>query len=128
MGRIGVATSPHPKGGRLPRGVGGREPSANRRRGRRRSVGAAVMAVAGAAPATEIISVAGTAAVTLRLAPRPMGQPRPVREVSSAGGAVAGRTSQGRCPRLEPYEAKVSRTVLRGREGSNPLLLPGHRH
>jgi hypothetical protein len=31
VGRIGVATSPHPKGGRLPRGVGGREPSANRR-------------------------------------------------------------------------------------------------
>jgi hypothetical protein len=29
------------------------------------------------------------------------------------------------CPRLEPYEAKVSRTVLRGRERSNPLPLPG---
>src|SRR5438067_454730 len=54
-----------------------------------------------------------------------MGQPRPVEEVSSAGGAAPGRISQGRCPRPEPYEAKVSSTVLRGREGSNPLLLPG---
>ena len=29
-----------------------------------------------------------------------------------------------RCPMLEPYEAKVSCTVLRGREASNGLLLP----
>src|SRR5215468_6130284 len=45
MGRIGVepkATSPHPKGGRLPSGVGGREPSANRRRPRCRTVGGGV--------------------------------------------------------------------------------------
>jgi hypothetical protein len=77
-------------------------------------------------PPPQIISVAGTAVVTLRWTPRPMGPPRPVEEVSSAGGAVPGRISQGRCPRLEPYEAKVSRTVLRGREGSNPLLLPDH--
>src|SRR6185437_3912215 len=32
-----------------------------------------------------------------------------------------------RCSRLEPDEAKVSSPVLRGREGSNPLLLPGPR-
>jgi hypothetical protein len=83
---------------------------------------------AGATAATEVISVAGSAVVTSRLASRPMRPPRPVKEVSSAGGAALGRTSQGRCPRLEPYEAKVSRTVLRGREGSNPLLLPGVRH
>jgi len=31
IGRIGVATSPRPKGCRLPSGVVGREPSANRR-------------------------------------------------------------------------------------------------
>src|SRR5262249_43307785 len=76
MGRIGLATLPHPKGGRLPAGVGGRERSANRRRGRRRSVGAVVMTVAGAAPATEVMSVAGTGVVTLRWTPRPMGPPR----------------------------------------------------
>jgi len=51
MGRIGVATLPHPKGSRLPRGVGGREPSANRRRGRRSYVGRVAMALAGAAAA-----------------------------------------------------------------------------
>src|SRR5438132_2997394 len=79
--RIGVATSPHGKPCRLPSGVDGREPSANRRRGRRRTVGAAVRAVAGAASATEITSVAGTAVVTLRSAPRPMGRPRLVRGV-----------------------------------------------
>src|SRR5947208_2962780 len=93
-GRIGVVTSPRPKGGGLPRGVGGREPPANRRRGRRRSVGRAVTAVAGATVATVINSVAGTAAVTLRLAPRPMGQPRPARGVvgrrSRAGSYLAG--------------------------------------
>ena len=32
-----------------------------------------------------------------------------------------------RCPMLEPYEAKVSCTVLRGREASNGLLLPDRR-
>src|SRR5215207_9297192 len=64
MGRIGVVTSPYPKGGRLHRGVGGCETSANRRRGRRRNVGAVVTTVAGAASATEDISVAGTVVVT----------------------------------------------------------------
>jgi hypothetical protein len=77
MGRIGVATSSHAQAGRLPSGVGGRERSANRRRGRRRSVGRAAMALAGAASTTEITSVAGSVSVTFRLNPRPMGQPRP---------------------------------------------------
>jgi len=94
MGRIGVATSPSGKPGRLPSGVGGREASANRRRKRRRYVGAVATTVAGAASATEVISVAGTAAVTLRLAPRPMGQPRLGRGVvgrrSRAGSYLAG--------------------------------------
>src|SRR4051794_2194136 len=65
-GRRGVALSPHPKGGRLPRGVGGREPSANRRRGRCRTVGGIATVLAGAAPATEVIAVAGSAVVTPR--------------------------------------------------------------
>src|SRR5215213_11680167 len=34
---------------------------------------------------------------------------------------------EGRCRRLEPYEAQVSRTVLRGREWCEPLLLPDRR-
>jgi hypothetical protein len=67
MGRIGVVTSPRTKGGRLPRGVGGCEPSANRHRGRRRYDGAVVTTVAGAASATEDISVAGSAVVMSRL-------------------------------------------------------------
>ena len=53
MGRIGVepmATSPRAKAGRLPSGVGGREPSANRRRGRCRYVGGIATILAGAAP------------------------------------------------------------------------------
>src|SRR5260370_17734589 len=81
MGWIGGATSPHAKAGRLPSGVDGREASANRRRRRRRSVGEVATTFAGAASATEIISVAGTAVVTLRLSSRPMRQPRLVRGV-----------------------------------------------
>src|SRR5215471_14253964 len=96
IGRIGVI--PYPKGGRLPRGVGGREPSANRRRGRRRTVGAVVTAAAGAASATEVTSVAGTAVVTLRWTPRPTGPPRPVRGVvgrrSRTGSNLAGTLSE----------------------------------
>jgi hypothetical protein len=73
-----VATSPPTKVGRLPRGVGGRETSANRRSGPSRSVSAVARTVAGAARATVILSVAGSAVVTPRLTP-PMGQPRCVR-------------------------------------------------
>jgi hypothetical protein len=76
MGRIGVVTSPHPKGGRLPSGVGGRERSANRHRRRRRNVGRIVMILAGAASTTADISVAGTGVVTLRLAPKTNGGDR----------------------------------------------------
>jgi hypothetical protein len=93
----GAATSPPTKVGRLPRGVGGREASANRRRGQSRTVGAAAMAVAGAAPATAVNSVAGPAVVTPRWTPRPMGQPRPARGVvgrrSRAGSYRAGTLS-----------------------------------
>src|SRR5262245_34781984 len=77
LGWIGVATSPPGKPCRLPSGVGGREQSANRRRGRRRYVGGVARTPAGAVPATEVISVAGSVSVTFRLTPRPMGQPRP---------------------------------------------------
>jgi hypothetical protein len=88
--QIGVATSPRAKAGRLPSGVGGSEPSANRRRGQSRSVGGIAKVHAGAAPATDdIISVAGTAAVTSRSPPSPMGRPRLVR-------AVVGRRSRAR--------------------------------
>src|SRR5205823_3746195 len=87
MDWIGVATSPRAKASRLPSGVGGREPSANRRRGRRRYVGRVAMTLAGAASTTEIISVAGTAAVMLRLSSRPMRQPR-------LGRGVVGRRSR----------------------------------
>ena len=84
----------HAKAGPLPSGVGGREPSANRRSKRSRTVGEVATTSAGAACATEVNSVAGTVAVTLRLTPRPMGQPRPVRGVvgrrSRAGSYLAG--------------------------------------
>jgi hypothetical protein len=77
-----VATSLHAKAGRLPSGVDGRDPSANRRRGQSRSVGGIATIHAGAAPATAtLISVAGTGTVTSRLTPSPMGQPRLVRGV-----------------------------------------------
>src|SRR3954447_15225473 len=79
MGRTGVepvATSLHAKAGRLPSGVGGREPSANRRSKQSRTVGEVAMTSAGAACTTEVNSVAGPVAETLRLTPRPMGQPR----------------------------------------------------
>ena len=68
-----MATSLPAKAGRLPSGVDGREPSANRRRGQSRYVGRIATILAGAAPATVIISVAGTAAVTSRPVPSPMG-------------------------------------------------------
>jgi len=32
---------------------------------------------------------------------------------------------EARCPMLEPYDAKVSRTVLRGLGGGNVSRLPG---
>src|SRR4051812_14495055 len=75
-----MATSLHAKAGRLPSGVSGREPSVNRRSKRSRTVGEVAMTSAGAACATEVNSVAGPVAVTLRLTPRPMGQPRPGRK------------------------------------------------
>ena len=71
----------HAKAGPLPSGVGGREPSANRRSKQSRTVGEVATTSAGAACTTEVNSVAGPVAVTLRLTPRPMGQPRPVRGV-----------------------------------------------
>src|SRR5262249_52125844 len=106
-GRIGVepeATSLHAKAGRLPPGVGGREPSANRRSKQSRTVGEVAMTSAGAACATEVISVAGPVAVTLRLTPRPMGRPRFRKE---------------RCPMLELYASKGACTVLRGGGAGN---------
>jgi hypothetical protein len=72
-----MATSLHAKAGRLPSGVDGRDPSANRRRGQSRSVGGITTIHAGAAPTTAtLISVTGTGPVTSRLTPSPMGQPR----------------------------------------------------
>ena len=44
-------------------------------------------------------------------------------EQSTRGVGLCKEISAG----LEPYEAKVSRTVLRGRWHSNVLLLPGDR-
>ena len=48
-----MATSLHAKAGRLPSGVDGCDPSANRRRGQSRSVGGIARIPAGAAPATD---------------------------------------------------------------------------
>ena len=44
--------------------------------------------------------------------------------MSSAGGAVLGRISQGRCLMLELYALKDARTVLRGLESREALRLP----
>jgi hypothetical protein len=89
-GRIGVATSPHAKAGRLPSGVGGCERSANRR-SRQCRCRWGRNGLAGAACATEVLSVAGTGQVMPRL---PRGQPRAVRGVvgrrSRAGSYLAG--------------------------------------
>ena len=63
----------HAKAGPLPSGVGGREPSVNRRSKQSRTVGEVAMTSAGAACTTEPNSVAGPVAVTLRWTPRPMG-------------------------------------------------------
>ena len=70
------SASPHAQAGRLPSGVGGRQPAANQRREQSREVGEVARAFAGAAPATLVLSVAGTVVVTSGLTPRPMGQPR----------------------------------------------------
>src|SRR6516162_7593809 len=100
MGRIGVepmARLLRAKAGPLPSGVGGREPSANRRSKQSRTVGEVAMTSAGAACTTEVNSVAGPVAITPRLTP--MGQPRSGRK---------------RCLMLELYASKGARTVLRG--------------
>jgi hypothetical protein len=81
----------HAKAGPLPSGVGGREPSANRRSKQSRTVGEVATTSAGAACTTEVNSVAGPVAITLRLTPRPMGQPRSGRK---------------RCLMLELYASK----------------------
>ena len=41
-----------------------------------------------------------------------------------AGSGCSYRVSQEAFERLEPCAVKIARTVLRGRERSNPLLLP----
>src|SRR5260370_39821265 len=81
MGRIGVATGPHPKGGRLPSGVGGREPSANRRRLGCRYVRGGATAPVGAPTPPEGDSVPGPPARNLQSAPRPKGPPRAAKGV-----------------------------------------------
>jgi hypothetical protein len=111
MGRIGVepmARLLHAKAGPLPSGVGGREPSANRRSKQSRTVGEVATTSAGAACTTEVNSVAGPVAITLRLTPRPMGQPRSGRK---------------RCLMLELYALKGARAVLRGGGAGNSTSL-----
>jgi len=106
-----VATSPHAQAGRLPSGVDGREQSANRRRKQCRSVGAVATTVAGAASTTEVISVVGTASVTSRLAPRPMGQPRAT-------------LNDGALSMHEPDASQGARPVLGGGGAGNSSSLP----
>jgi hypothetical protein len=66
-----MARSLRAKAGRLPPGVDGREPTANRPGGQSRSASGIAMVPTGAVPATAtIISVGGTAAVTTRLTPK----------------------------------------------------------
>jgi hypothetical protein len=86
------------------------------------------MTFAGAACATYVKSVAGPGRVTSRCGPQLHWGNRVAPGRSSAGGAGPVRLSQRRCPRLEPYDGKLSRTVLRGGGGGNAASLPGSRH
>src|SRR5262249_24081723 len=97
----GVATLPHPKGGRLPSGVGGRDKTANRREAALQKCRRGCNPPGRGCCPPGFILGAGTTAVKLRVCPSPRGAPRPVKEVSSDGGAGPDRTSQGRCPMLE---------------------------
>ena len=72
------------------------------------------MTFAGAVPATEVISVAGSAVVTSRLTPRPMGAPACL--------------LKARCPMLEPDARKPARPVLRGGGEGDLTSLPDVRH
>ena len=122
-----MARSLHAKAGRLPSGVDGRDPSADRRRGQSRSVGGIAMIHAGAAPATAtFISVAGTAAVTTRLAPE-------------ANGAAASRqgcrgpaelcpivSRRGVVQCLSCMRRNGARAVLRGGGAGNSTSLPDY--
>ena len=75
--------------------------------------------------ATEVISVAGPAAVTPRLTPRPMGQPRPVEGVSSAGGARAGSVSRRDVVRgPNRMKRKFQVRFLGGGRGAIPSCYP----
>jgi hypothetical protein len=108
---------PHPKGRRLPPGVGGREPSANRRRLGCRDVGGVATTSAGAPAATEVLSVAGTAVVTPRSAPRPMGRPRASRRrvarcLSRTRRKVPGRfLGEGVAATPPPYPTRYPATL-----------------
>ncbi len=42
-------------------------------------------------------------------------------------GEQPGRPTRAAFEMLEPYDGKLSRTVLRGEEGRKPLALPGTR-
>ena len=119
MGRIGVETSPRAKASRLPPGVGGREPTANRLGGQSRSVSDGNVRWCGPRRS----SVAGSVAVPSRLTPRPMGRPRLVRGVVGRWNRP-GRATQRRCPMLEPYALKGARTVLRGGGAGDSTSLP----
>src|SRR4051794_5293615 len=116
MGRTGVepvATSLHAKTGRLPSGVDGRDPSADRRGGQSRPVGGIATIHAGAAPATAtLISVAGTGPVTSRLTPSPM------------GAAASRNRDVVQC--LSCMRRKGARAVLRGGGAGDSTSLPDY--
>jgi hypothetical protein len=130
MGRTGVepvATSLHAKAGRLPSGVDGRDPSANRRRGQSRSVGGIATIHAGAAPATAtLISVAGTGNSNVQVDPKSNGAAASRKRCRGPVEPCPIVSRRGVVQCLSCMRRNGARAVLRGGGAGNSTSLPDH--
>ena len=118
MGRIGVATLPHAKAGRLPYGLSSQESLSNRLNGRRANGRSST----GVCTSRRDVSLAATRPMFLRQVRRL--QTRIVKATQSSCVTGCRKTP---LQRLEPCGSKDPRTVLRGLGAGNRIWLPDGR-